>query len=1009
MVDGRRDARQTAYRIVVASTPSLLAADRGDQWDTGRVSSSQSLNVIYRGKSLQPRQGCWWKVRIWDSNGQPSAWSKPARWERAIKPNGWRAKWIAFPAPHDFHNLDSIRWIWHADNTQGVEAPAGDRYFRGTVTIPAGQPIESANLLIAVDNGFRAYCNGKQIGSGTGWQGFACLQIDKALVPGRNVIALRATNDTPGPAGLAALLSVRFRGGATATLPTNGDWRTATQPSKGWNAVAFDDSSWTPARVLGPVGMQPWGNPAIDATRTQCSMMRKDFTVSKAVTRARLYVTALGSYRVTVNGARVGHDCLTPDWTDNRIRASYQVYDVTSLVRRGANAIGAILGDGWYGSGLGWGLQRFSMGSAPTRLLAELHVTHADGTETVVATDRTWKSALSPILLSQIYAGETYDARLEQAGWDRPGFNCRGWKPVALPVTPSIQLNAQESPTIQVTGNVKPVSVKHQAGGITVYDMGQNMPGWLRIKVHGKRGTEVLLRCAERLNDDGTIYTENLRKAADTDRYILRGGAVEVFEPTFTYRGFRYVQVTTTTPAPQVLEVMGRVAHTAVPFAGTFATGSSLVNHIQHNIVWGIRSNLHSVPTDCPQRDERLGWMGDAGVIWRTACYEMDMAAFSRKWMRDVIDAQSPAGGFSDVSPRVVDGADGAPAWGDAGIILPWVAFHQYGDAELVRRCWPAMERWMEYIHSANPDLLWLNRRNNDFGDWVPANSWTPKDVIASAYWANDARMMSEMARGIGRKADAERFTRLFDGIREAFTKRYIQADGTVGNGSQTCQALALDYNLAPDNQREMIAAKLVDDVRGRNWHLSTGFVGTSPLMFALTATGNHSVATRLLLNRTYPSWGYMVSKGATTMWERWNGDTGDPGMNSFNHYAYGCVGAWMYHDVAGIDTDPATPGYGRIVIRPHVDPQLPKGHATYQSVRGPITVAWNLANGKLALRVVIPANTTATVYVPANDPAGILESGKPVAKAAGVRTLTSQAGCAVFSVGSGTYRFTAR
>lgn len=443
-----------------------------------------------------------------------------------------------------------------------------------------------------------------------------------------------------------------------------------------------------------------------------------------------------------------------------------------------------------------------------------------------------------------------------------------------------------------------------------------------------------------------------------------------------SYHGFRYVEVTGFPGTPTLDSITGVVFHTAAPYTGTFSSASEIANQIWKNTMWGQRGNLESVPTDCPQRDERLGWMGDAGIFWRAAAYNMDMQAFTHKWMRDVVDAQSKEGGFPDVAPRVIDNSDGAPAWGDAGVIVPWTAWRQYGDRRIVAENWAAMERWMNYIHEQNLDLIWTKRRNNDFGDWVPANSTTPKDLIATAYWAQDAKMMMDMARAIHRDPDSAKYSRLNDGIREAFIHKFVRDDGTIGNGSQTCYALALHIGLLPDSLRKAALDHLIADIQSRNGHLSTGFLGTPHLMFALSENGRADVAYTLLLNETYPSWGYTIRKGATTIWERWNGDTGDPSMNSYNHYAFGSVVEWLYREVAGIDTDPSSPGFERIVIRPRPDARLRHARAEYDSVRGKIVSEWTFdAAGAFALNVTIPANTTATVILP-NGTTKVVGSG---------------------------------
>jgi alpha-L-rhamnosidase len=468
------------------------------------------------------------------------------------------------------------------------------------------------------------------------------------------------------------------------------------------------------------------------------------------------------------------------------------------------------------------------------------------------------------------------------------------------------------------------------------------------------------------------------------------------------------VEVTGFPGRPTRESIVGQVLHTAAPFSGRFSCSNPLVNQLSRNILWGLRGNLHSVPTDCPQRDERLGWMGDAQLFWRTACFSMDMAAFTAKWMRDVMDAQSPGGGFSDVAPRVADLLDGAPGWGDAGIIVPYVAFLQYGDLRLIEECWPAMNKWMQHIAEVNPKFLWMERRNHDFGDWVPADSETPKDLIATAYWAYDARLMLEMAHALKRAGDARHYRELFVNIRKAFIRRFLNKDGTVGNGSQTSHVLALHIGLLPEEARAAAVAYLVNDIKSRGWHLSTGFLGTAYLMPVLTEAGRNDVAYRLLLNETYPSWGYMIERGATTIWERWNGDTGDPQMNSFNHYCFGAVGEWLYRHVAGIDTDAIPPGFGHIVIRPRPGPGLDSARAHYDSIRGRIATNWTKKGRILQLNVTIPANSAALVHVPATSPGKVTESGR-VLPNQHVKFCRMEEGCAVFSVSPGTYRFASR
>jgi alpha-L-rhamnosidase len=543
-----------------------------------------------------------------------------------------------------------------------------------------------------------------------------------------------------------------------------------------------------------------------------------------------------------------------------------------------------------------------------------------------------------------------------------------------------------------------------------VVDLGQNMVGWVRLAVSGAPGTEVRLRFAEMLEPDGSLHLANLRAARPVDSFVLRGAGVETFEPRFTFHGFRYVEVTGLDGPLDPAAITGRVVHSDTPVAGTFETSSELVNRLQRNITWGQRGNFLSVPTDCPQRDERLGWLADAQVFLPTATLNMDVAAFMTKWGDDVLDAQSPGGAYPDVAPRLhpVD-RDGAPAWADAGVIVPWTLWRRYGDTRLLERHWDAMERYMAHLRRHNPDLLWTARRNNDYGDWLSVGADTPKDVLATAYWAWDARLMAEMARALDRPGRAAHYERLRDDIAAAWTRAYVGEDALIAGDTQTVYLLALHMDLIPDELRARAAERLVADIEAHDGHLTTGFVGVGLLCPVLTAAGHADVAHRLLLTDTFPSWGYSIRHGATTIWERWDGWTEDAGfqtahMNSFNHYSLGSVGQWLYEDVAGIR--PAAPGYAHVLIAPVPGPDLRSARATYDSVRGRIASAWeHRPDGSFTLEAEIPANVTATVVLPrgGGEPT---EAGVPVGEVDGVRGAEHDGAAWRIEIGSGRYSF---
>jgi alpha-L-rhamnosidase len=744
--------------------------------------------------------------------------------------------------------------------------------------------------------------------------------------------------------------------------------------------------------------------------------LRREFSLDRPVRRARLYATARGVYELYLNGSRIREDVFAPGWTDYDRRVQYQVYDVTPLLAEGTNAIGAVLGDGWYSGFFGFDPKHRGAHYGPhPQLLAQLELEYEDGSRECIATDSSWRCSTGPILFSDLLIGESYDARKEMPGWAEPGFDDPGWYGAEAEELGDVNLVAQPDEGVRVTEEVVAKAVTEPKSGVYVFDMGQNMVGWVRLKVEGEAGTEVTLRHAEALNPDGTIHTTNLRFARATDRYVLKGEGEEIYEPRFTFHGFRYVEITGYPGEPPLGALTGRVVHSDASPTGSFECSSHLVNKLQENIVWGQRGNFLSVPTDCPQRDERLGWMGDAQIFVRTASFNMDVAAFFEKWMADVEDAQSPEGAFPDVAPLLMgsglmDLRWGAPAWGDAGVIVPWTIYRIYDDTRIVERHYDAMARWMEYLHEANPDLIRKNRMGNNYGDWLsPKGDHTPKHLLATAYWAHDAKLMAEMAEATGRNEDASKYRDLNERIKAAFQDAFVSSDGRVEGDTQTCYLLALHMELLPEELRSAAADHLVRTIEREDWHLSTGFVGVGYLCPVLTEAGYTDVAYRLLGNETYPSWGYTIKNGATTIWERWDGWTEagfqSPNMNSFNHYSLGSVGEWLYRYVAGIDL--VAPGYGHILIRPRPGGGLTRASGEYDSVRGRISSSWKIEDERFVLEALIPPNTTATVHVPSTD--GVSEGGLPVEEADGVEFLRAGEGETILSVGSGRYEFESR
>lgn len=1006
-----RNAMQKAYEVQVALTTETLLQGKADVWDSGRQETSASAGIVYGGPALKPRTTYVWRVKAWDGNGKETEFSEPTTWETGMMDRAnWKAHWIAghYKEGESNTSFDGVTWIWYPGGTPNKEAAAGRRYFRYHFELPADAKVESANAWGLVDNSCTVYINGKKAQTMAGFKGVIAEDVSSFFKPGVNVIQIEAQNDTKGPAGVAWCADLTFTDGKTKRVATDISWRCSEEPGKDWPEDGKGKAKWIAVQDLGEIGMKPWNTPNMAVKGGPASVHRKDFKSADAPAAARLYITALGTYRAEINGQRVGDAILTPDWTDFRDRATYQTYDVTNLVKPGDNAIGITLGDGWYASALGWQLERYTQGVPPTRFLAELHLRYGDGREEVITSDKSWQTTESAIRRSEIYAGETYDARLEADGWSKPGFNAAQWQPSLEPeTTPTIILQPQASPPIRVEREMQPVAITNPTTGTYIFDMGQNMVGWARLKVNGgNAGDRIRMRFVEILNPDGTVYTRNLRRAEATDTYTKKGSGEEIWEPKFTYHGFRYVEVTGYPGTPGKDAITGLVFHTDVPFVGKFEASDPMVTRIVTNTMWGLRGNLMSIPTDCPQRDERLGWTGDAQAIWKTACYNMGMESFTEKWMTDMRDAQGPEGDYPNVAPRIISTNSGAPAWGDAGIILPYDTWRMYGDTKVVADMWDSMEKWMGFIHEGNPNFLWLERRGNDYGDWVPANSETDKALIATAYWAGDALKMAEMAAALGKADKVQEYLTLYGNIKKAFQEKFIAPDGKIANGSQTCYVLALDNGLVQDDMVEKAVTHLVDDITSRGNHLSTGFLGSTYLMPVLTKNGKNDVAVTLLLNKTYPSWGYMIEKGATTIWERWNSDKGDPSMNSFNHYCYGAVTDWMYGYLAGIR--PAGAGFQDIIIDPHPDNRLQWVRASYGSNWGDIKSDWKYEGDTWTLTVTVPANTQATVYVPAASADKITVDGKSLADSGltQAKDATAMPGKIPVKIGSGTYTF---
>ena len=778
-----------------------------------------------------------------------------------------------------------------------------------------------------------------------------------------------------------------------------------------WSAPAFwemgilSPSEWKGSWIT-------FGKPKEVKESLPSQYFRKEFSLSKKVKSARVYATSLGFYELHLNGSKVSTDLFTPGWTSFKKRLQYQTYDITSMLKD-KNTIGVVLADGWYRGNLGWSKKGAYYGNQLAFLL-QLQVTYMDGTIENISSDNSWKATTNgPILGSDIYNGETYDARLELTGWDQTGYDMGKWdNPLPFNQSNDI-LVAPHGVPVKAIQEIKPIKQFVTPKGELVYDMGQNMVGWIRLKISGKPGDQVTLKFAEVLDKEGNVYTENLRAAKATDVYILKGEGIETFEPHFTFHGFRYLKIEGLNTPPALDQITGVVIHSDITPTGNFSCSDTLINKLQHNIQWGQKGNFVDVPTDCPQRDERLGWTGDAQVFSTTAAFNFNVAAFYTKWMGDFTADQLPDGKVPHVIPDVLNGGGGATAWADASVIVPWNVYLAYGDTKILEVQYPSMKGWIGYMTSrAQADHLWIG--DPHFGDWLAfatnnsdyPGATTEKDLIATAYYYHSTILLSKIALIIGEKEDAEKYKTLASGIRESFNREFVTPNGRLVSHTQTAYALALSFDLLSPEIAAKAAAYCAKDVE-KFQHLTTGFVGAPLLCKTLSTIGRDDLAFMLLNNKKYPSWLYPVMQGATTIWERWDGQKPDgsfqdKGMNSFNHYAYGAIGEWLYQHVAGLKMDENMPGYKHILFAPHPGGGLKNAGAEISTLYGKVSSSWKFENDNFVYEVIIPANTSATVSLPYARADQVKQDGLPVKGDFVQNTNELQ-----INLGSGKYSFT--
>lgn len=964
--DSRRGAVQSAYQILVSSSLEKLKNEEADIWNSDKVESNKSAHVLYSGAKLQSRKTYFWKVKTWDDSGKASSYSDPANWEMGIlSVKEWQANWIGnkiSEAPKEDENKWKwTEWFWHPSEIE-INKPV---YFRKKVTIPANKVVTSALMRLTADNQFTAYFNNEELGSGDSWQNIYDFDVTD-IIDKENIIAIQAANTAGNVCGMLFSLKIIYDDGSEIYIGADKntkDWRSTNKTFSNWTKVAFNDSKWGKIKLLGDYETGSWEK--VDEQSKYIAprpiLVRNEIKINKSIIQARAYVTGLGGYVMHINGKRVGDAVFTPGWTHYPKRIQYQTYDVSNMLHKGENVLGAVLGNLWWSSGLGWrGSITYSQG--PLRFFMQLVVDYEDGSNQTFITDKNWKTYDSPIIETTLYNGEKYDARLEEKGWSTTNFDDSKWKQVTILEKEKGKLVAQQAPLLRVTKEIKPVKITSPAEGVYVVDMGQNFAGWAKLKVKGDAGTRVKMRFAETLQPDGNVYVENLRKAEATDIYILKGEGVEEWQPDFTYHGYRYVEITGFPGKPTLDALTGIVANSDAPNIGEFSCSNELLNKIQQNILWGQASNMYSVPTDCPQRDERLGWMGDAQAFAPTASYNMEMIGFFNKWMRDITDSQDEDGAVHDVNPVIVVKGPAAPGWGDAVFVVPWVMYKFYGDKRILEENYDAIVAWVDYMTSKSKGNLY---EKSGYGDWVaPVKS--PSEPIGSAYYYYGAKMISTMAEILGKSEDEKEYKELSEKIAKAFNKKHFDsAKNSYTGNTQTANLIPLNFGIVPKDKQNAVAATIAEDVKAKGNHLSTGFLGVSLLLPTLSDYGYNDLAYKVASQKTYPSWGYTVEKGATTIWELWNGDTEGPGMNSRNHFALGACGEWYYGYLAGIKASPDAPGFKKIILSPMPVTDLDWAKADIKTTYGVVSSHWQRKGDTIEYNFNIPANTSAVFHLP--------------------------------------------
>ncbi|GAB6283050.1 MAG: family 78 glycoside hydrolase catalytic domain [Ignavibacterium sp.] len=950
---------QTSYKILVATSIKNLQSLNGDIWDSGKVNSSESNNIQFNGIRLHSNTTYYWQVMIWNEKNESSLWSEPTNFSTGLfEQSEWKAKWIS----HIYKNQqeDSIsfhskkdKWIWFP--YQNPEDKFRNIYLYKTFNLKKINCIKSANLIVTADEKFKLYFNGKLIAQSDNkiysWTRPVDCDVINLLNEGKNILQVEGMNSYVEKPGFILRMEIKFKSGKKRIIFTN----------KKWKSTLKDENNFCEAVEVAIAGEKPWRVPKSKLEFNPAAYFKKTFKVNKKTKRAFIYCSALGLYHLNINNKNVTDDLFTPGWSNFNKNVYYNSYEITSLIRKGNNTVNIILADGYYSGYCGWERGRNYYGKFPA-IKIQLMINYDDGTEEIISTDKSWLSAEGPVREADILMGEFFDSDYEP-------INSTKFKKIIVRTDVETNMKSYKANEIKIRCELKTISIHKIDDNKFIVDFGQNFAGYVKLKLRNTK-KKIIFRFAEILNDDGTLYTENIRMARAQDTYISRGDKTEIWQPLFTYHGFRYVEITGLNKIEE--DTITGISINSLPEqTASFNSSNKKLNKLFECILWNQRSNYLDIPTDCPQRDERLGWTGDAVSFFKTAAFNYDVSAFYSKWFENLFDEQKNNGELPPFAPLPDLGVGpiyfNSAGWADVGIITPFLFYQFYNDISLLEKYYQQMKSFINSLEKMSDNFI---LDNFGYGDWLCIGEETSKSYIATAYFSFDCFLMSKIASLLRYNEDAVHYKLFFYKIKKSFRKKFLNKDGSLKNLTQTAAVLSIHFGLLNSNEKQKAINFLVNDIIEKDYHITTGFLGLSFLMQVLSAIGRNDIAFKVLTNNEFPSWFYMINNGSTTLWERWDSyhsEKGffEPTMNSFNHCSLGCIGEWLFTNLAGINS--LESGFKKILLKPYFPEKLNFVRASFQSINGLFKSEWQKDRNDLFMKIQIPFNTSVVISLPSN------------------------------------------